>query len=290
VRSVGSLGEGVILPDYRLDHSISNLIKWPIKTILNIIRVRMRFVLLSPNFVRTQVIYDRIVRKVFTIKIRDGIDYLVVRQVYEAEDYCLQRLERYQDLVMSYRAICANNRVPLILDLGAHAGLASKYFAREFPEAKIIAVEPDAGNLAAARVNLRGEANVVLMHRAVSCKSGKGRLMSSDLGSWGYRTEHYEKGSLELISVNSILEDEAACRCTPFIVKIDIEGFEQDLFMSNTEWVERFPLLIIELHDWMFPREGKSRNFLGCIATLDRDFIYINENIFSIRNNVGGCG
>jgi len=34
----------------------------------------------------------------------------------------------------------------------------------------------------------------------------------------------------------------------------------------------------------MLPRQGTSRNFLKCIANLDRDFLHIGENIFSIRN------
>lgn len=32
------------------------------------------------------------------------------------------------------------------------------------------------------------------------------------------------------------------------------------------------------------PDEGTSRSFLQCVATRDRDFVHIGENIFSIRN------
>ena len=49
---------------------------------------------------------------------------------------------------------------------------------------------------------------------------------------------------------------------TWFVVDGDIEGFEKDLFSQNTEWVQLFPLLIIELHDWMLPREANSEIFL----------------------------
>ena len=70
----------------------------------------------------------------------------------------------------------------------------------------------------------------------------------------------------------------------PFIVKIDIEGFEKDLFSANTEWVERFKLLIIETHDWMFPTQANSNNFLKVISKHNRDFVHKGENIFSISN------
>ena len=71
----------------------------------------------------------------------------------------------------------------------------------------------------------------------------------------------------------------------PFIVKIDIEGFESDLFAENTDWVNDFPVLIIEMHDWLFPGQRTSSNFLKTIARLDRDFVYLGENVFSIRND-----
>lgn len=70
----------------------------------------------------------------------------------------------------------------------------------------------------------------------------------------------------------------------PYIAKIDIEGGEEALFSCDTEWVDRFPLLIIELHDWLLPRSGSSRNFLSCVARRDRDFVYLGENVFPIRN------
>ncbi len=71
----------------------------------------------------------------------------------------------------------------------------------------------------------------------------------------------------------------------PFIVKIDIEGFESELFSGNTDWINEFPVLIIEMHDWLFPGQRTSTNFLKTISQLDRDFVYLGENVFSIRND-----
>jgi len=39
------------------------------------------------------------------------------------------------------------------------------------------------------------------------------------------------------------------------------------------------------LHDWLLPGQGTSRSFLKCMAALDRDFVHIGENVFSIRND-----
>jgi hypothetical protein len=80
-----------------------------------------------------------------------------------------------------------------------------------------------------------------------------------------------------------VAEERAAGR-VPFIAKIDIEGGEAELFAAETGWVDQFPLLIVELHDWLLPRAGTSRSFLRCVAGLDRDFVYLGENVFSIAN------
>ena len=72
----------------------------------------------------------------------------------------------------------------------------------------------------------------------------------------------------------------------PFIAKIDIEGFEDDLFSKNTAWIDRFPLLIIELHDWMLPWKSTWRNVLSAVSGLNRDFIYISENVFSVSTRL----
>ena len=71
-------------------------------------------------------------------------------------------------------------------------------------------------------------------------------------------------------------------KAAPFICKIDIEGGEANLFKCNYSWLERFPLVIIELHDWLLPGESNSRNFLK--AALEFDFVYRDENLFCFNN------
>jgi hypothetical protein len=70
----------------------------------------------------------------------------------------------------------------------------------------------------------------------------------------------------------------------PFMAKIDIEGFEDILFSSDTEWVQRFPVIVIELHDWMIPGKATSNNFLRTIAQYDRDLLFRGENVISLAN------
>ena len=71
----------------------------------------------------------------------------------------------------------------------------------------------------------------------------------------------------------------------PFLIKIDIEGGEENLFETSTAWIDLFPLLIIELHDWLLPRKNTSLNFIRRIGQFKRDFVYNSENIFSFKND-----
>jgi hypothetical protein len=70
-----------------------------------------------------------------------------------------------------------------------------------------------------------------------------------------------------------------------FLVKVDIEGGESRLFESHLEWIDRAMVVIIELHDWLFPRCSNSHNFLKALSERRRDLITMDENIFSIRND-----
>ncbi|EBQ4753906.1 FkbM family methyltransferase [Salmonella enterica subsp. diarizonae] len=69
-----------------------------------------------------------------------------------------------------------------------------------------------------------------------------------------------------------------------FILKVDIEGGEKNLFSGDVCWFDDFYLCIIELHNWLYPGEGASGPFLRLCGQRDRDFIYRGENIFSVSN------
>lgn len=71
-----------------------------------------------------------------------------------------------------------------------------------------------------------------------------------------------------------------------FLIKIDIEGFESDLFSKNTDWIDLFPVMLIELHDWMLPNSRVTKNFLNEIAKRDREFMHFDGYIVSVSNNL----
>jgi FkbM family methyltransferase len=149
----------------------------------------------------------------------------------------------------------------------------------------VICVEPEEDNMDTARAN-NLHPNIRFMLAGIGSSDARADIVDPGLGNWGYRTEASAEGKTRLVSVNSILSDPENKDCTPFIIKVDIEGFEHNLFEKNIEWLDQFPLLIIELHDWMLPGQASSGNFLRAVASRDRDFLYRNENIFSVSNSI----
>lgn len=218
---------------------------------------------------------------------RHTSDLAVFEQIFANNDYNLRRLKRWSEIFELYTSF-ASQGCPLILDLGAYIGLSSLYFAKNWPKAHIIAVEPEEQNYRMMCENLAGIGNVLLLHAAVASEDGAVNIVNPDAEAWAMRTEVAARettgtGIIDGLSVQSLLRM-APQNSFPFIVKIDIEGFESNLFSKNTDWVEQFPIIIIELHDWMLPGQGVATNFLRVIAQQHRDLLLVGENVISVRN------
>ena len=246
-----------------------------------------RYCRISPSHKGKIWFYDKDGRGFFGVNARDRIDSITADQVFTNNDYDLRFLKRYDELIRQYNSICAQNKKPLIIDCGANIGFSAIHFATTFPQSMVISIEPEKNNFSLMKKNCAGLNNVELLNKAVGNFDGYVSINDSDADNNAFRTSRNEngEGDIEVISINSILQVIASSEAVPFIVKIDIEGFEDDLFSNNTEWVEKFPLLIIETHDWMLPKQANSHNFLKVISKQRRDFIHRGENIYSISNN-----
>jgi FkbM family methyltransferase len=211
-------------------------------------------------------------------------DLGAIRQIFTSQDYSLRRLARGAELLRIHDAIADAGRAPLIIDAGANIGASAVWFAVEHPKAQIVAFEPDQANYDLLRRNTEG-LRVEAHRAAIGSRDGRVNVSDPGQGEWGYQTEISDTGACDMMAMSRVVEEKQAAGAVPFIAKIDIEGAERDLFQEPTAWVDRFPLLIVELHDWLLPRQRTSEPFLKCVSQRDRDFVYIGENVFSIRND-----
>jgi FkbM family methyltransferase len=247
---------------------------------------KKRFIPLTFPFNLNQVFFDKLTNKLIRFQIRDYSDWTIVDQIFYSEEYSLEKFHRYKEINKYYKNILKKKLKPLIIDCGGHIGLATKYFSIVYPNSKIIYIEPSKENCKQARKNNLKNQPIEFLNKAIGPNNCKGFIYDPKFGNNAYRIKKNHKGNIDIISINQILKKLKKRDEIPFIIKIDIEGFEKELFSKNTEWVDKFPILIIELHDWMLPKKSNSNNFLSFISTKNRDFLYSGENIVSISNKI----
>jgi FkbM family methyltransferase len=146
----------------------------------------------------------------------------------------------------------------LIVDLGANAGYASVFFALRYPSARVIAVEPVPENAKLVRKNVARLGRVDVVEAAAWPRPAQLALVDPGKGYWGMRVTEDPSGAVAAVTVPDLLQ-RAGAECID-ILKIDIEGAEEQLFSENTGWLERVRVLVLELHDRFVP---------GCRAALD---------------------
>ena len=206
----------------------------------------------------------------------------VVQQMFICRDYDLGLWEQGRRLLSLASKLASAGIEALIIDAGANIGGAAVFFQQIIPNSKLICIEPDPANCRLCLKNIEGF-NALLLEKAISSVSGEVLLYDPGQGDWGFRTgapaDEREGLIIQSINIEKILELYAG-GAEYLIVKIDIEGAESDLFLTNCEWMDIFPCVIIELHDWMLPGEGTSLNFFKQIASRKFDYIQRGENIF----------
>ncbi|WP_178130886.1 FkbM family methyltransferase [Reyranella sp. CPCC 100927] len=223
-----------------------------------------------------------------TVHYRFGTsDEDVIWQIFGGGDYDLTRLRRFDDIRRYVDARHAAGQRPVIIDAGANIGISAVFFALTFPTARVVAIEPEAENFALLVRNTR-ELGVHCLRAALSSEPGHVTVHDGGEGSWSFRTERAAApGGIPCLTINDLFAEHLDTDAFPFLVKVDIEGAEADVFSRNTQWVERTPVIITELHDWLLPGQGTALPFLRCVSALDRDFVYLGEDVFSIDNRLG---
>ena len=151
-----------------------------------------------------------------------------------------------------------------VLDLGANIGLSSVYLANRYPEARILSLEVDSGNVDVLRRNTNSYKNITIVPKAVWSQDGYVRIINPHEDSWAFRVtaaKADDDGAIEAISIKTLLENHGWPDVD--LVKMDIEGAEFDLLdhYESSEWISRVSVLAVELHDRFRP---------GCSAAFSK--------------------
>ena len=129
-----------------------------------------------------------------------------------------------------YVAAARGGKAPLIVDAGAHIGTSAVWFATQYPEATIIAIEPDPGNIALLRRNA-ARFNIDVVQAGLGSMKGAGRIVDPGFGEWSYRVSRDDtEGEIDIVTISDVLCRKTDDQLVPFICKLDIEGAESGLF------------------------------------------------------------
>jgi FkbM family methyltransferase len=143
----------------------------------------------------------------------------------------------------------------LIIDCGANVGYSAAYFLSRFPNALLIAIEPDSGNYATLRKNVARYGKRVRTIRAGvwsrPCGLKVDRTGYRDSRDWAVQVRECATGEfpdVPGISIDDVLAQSGCDRIS--ILKIDIERSELEVFRERCHhWLERCDAIVIELHD-----------------------------------------
>lgn len=194
-----------------------------------------------------------------TVKIK-GVSYPVHLRVRASDGTVLAQIftGRQYDLDPA-------RRPSTIVDAGANIGLASVFYANKYPEAKIIAVEPEADNYRVLKMNASPYPNVTPIRAAVWDSDGQINVSDPGWGTAGFRTaenEHIGEG-VRAITIETLMKEHGLNYID--LLKMDVEGSEKEIFESAAGWIDKVGMIVIELHDRFKP--GCSRSVI--LATKD---------------------
>lgn len=169
-----------------------------------------------------------------------------------------------------------------IIDAGANVGFTTLFFHQKFPSARIVSLEPDAGNFELLKKNLEGYSSLTPLPLALWYQTGPVHLVDEGHGLRGFmvRESATEGATMSGISIADLLTQQNFPHID--ILKMDIEGSEKEIFSADVaNWLPRTRCLIIELHDRMKP--GCSNVVFTALAPYAFEFAIKGENLVFIN-------
>ena len=192
----------------------------------------------------------------------------------------------YDAVQAAYANIIKSGKTPLIIDCGANMGASTAWFDMRYPKSKIVAIEPAAANLSLLQANCGHGSNITIVEAGVGPEDNIAYLQDNGGGHWGYQTgQTMSDKPVKIVSLAKLIDTNRDELIVPFILKIDVEGAEKDLFEHSLESIAAFPVIIFEPHDFYMPGARTASPFFKFHAEAGRDFSFHYENVFSLDMN-----
>ena len=144
-------------------------------------------------------------------------------------------------------------------------------------------MEPEPESAQLLRRNVAAYPRIVATEAALGGTSGSVALLPSD-EAWTVRTERAPAGC-PAVTIDQLVAGVAGGRL--FAVKIDIEGFEGDVFDGDTRWLDDAFVVFVEPHDWMLPGERTSAGFQREFGARQFEMLILADQLCYVRHGPG---
>jgi FkbM family methyltransferase len=148
-----------------------------------------------------------------------------------------------------------------IIDAGANVGYSVLRLRAEFPDAVIVALEPEPANIAQFKKNCGHDGKVVLEEKALWRSAARLRIRSLDTAVNSFQVEEAAGGDIAATTVPALMAKYDWPRVG--LLKVDVEGSEREIFgdAGAAAWLPRVDMILIETHD---------RDVPGCTRAVAR--------------------
>lgn len=141
---------------------------------------------------------------------------------------------------------------PHVLDVGAHIGTFAIWLLGVNPRARIVSVEADPETYKLIERNAMSSRDLGLswntIHAAASMRDGDIVFLSDSGPSMSHRIEANGTVAVQTTSLTTLLDQTASQGRKIDLMKVDIEGSEEDFLCAMPEILAHVQALVIELH------------------------------------------
>jgi FkbM family methyltransferase len=176
----------------------------------------------------------------------------------------------------------AKGHTPVIIDGGANVGYAALHFAERFPQAIIIAVEPNPETFKILERNCAAHSQIRTVFGALWSHDRGVSLHSDPDSSWADSVR--EGADTPSLLMQALLKTVPGG--LPLIIKLDIEGAEGEVCRASPELLRKAACLLIEPHDYLRPGSSCLSPLYDALKGQEVDTLLIGEYIALIASSL----
>ncbi|RWP92576.1 MAG: FkbM family methyltransferase [Mesorhizobium sp.] len=172
--------------------------------------------------------------------------------------------------------------IPVIVDAGANVGYSSIFLRDQYPDAVVMAIEPDRQTHEVLLSNCAGLERIMSVYGALWCHEGEVALVNSERPSWARGVSDGE--GVPSVTLRGLLSRLPKAKL--LMLKMDIEGAELEATRDCGKVLKDVPCIIVEPHDFMFPGRGCLTFVYSLLSGRKIDSLVNGENLIFIASEL----